>query len=201
MRKLYIYISLIVISILLFIAIVVMTMYFVNMNEEIRSQAQIINELEQNRIVENLINSNVEIVTTSVEEEEKTSPNCIFEFKTYYNKCQHTVIEKEKISDTMVNKTLEDIEGIYKTWDIIKFSRMEVVFAKEVSLRCHEHYLVKDFNGYITIYSLDENDKETIFSTTEITTNYLPEEDKKKLKEGIKIDTDEKLNQFLEDYE
>lgn len=201
MRKFYVFGSVILISSLIFVATLIISMLMTNATEEIREQAKLINELKQNNILENVIDSNVEIVTTSVKDEEKTSPNCVFEFRTYYSKCEHTITEREEIPYTMVNKTKEDLESIYKTWNIITFNNKEVIFAKEVNSECEEHYLVKDLNGYISIYNINENDKETLLSTTEITTNYLPQEDKEKLKEGIRVDTNEKLNKLLEDYE
>ena len=72
---------------------------------------------------------------------------------------------------------------------------------KEVNEFCNEHYLLKEDNGYISIYKLDENSNETFLETTDISTNYLTEEDLKKIQEGIKIYTKKELNKTLEDFE
>lgn len=155
---------------------------------------------ERNRVEENLINSNIDLITTS-SEQEKVSPNCLFIFKIYYKKCEHIVVDKEIVSEVMVNKTREDLEGIYKDWDIVTFRSDEVLFYKEEEGICKEHYMLKELDGYIAIYSLDEEEKETLKEKTSIITTYLPEEDTKVLKQGIRVYGRDKLNKALEDYE
>ena len=62
-------------------------------------------------------------------------------------------------------------------------------------------YLVKDNNGYITIYATDENGDMRLKETTQIVVRYLPNLDKEKLKDGIFVKGKEELNKLLEDYE
>ena len=155
---------------------------------------------KDNEIVENLIKSNITIVETSINEE-KVSPNCIFIFKTLFHTCNHLKVEKEQVSDSMVNKTREDLEKIYKGWQIVTFKNDQVLFYKEEEGRCDEHYLLKDLDGNIAIYVIDEDENEILKERTPIIIEYLENEDKEKLKEGIKVETKEKLNKILEDYE
>lgn len=163
-------------------------------------QGETRNIIENEEIQKNLINSNIELVTTA-SEEEKTSPNCLFIFKTYYKKCEHIKVEREKITETMVNKTREDLESIYKNWNIVTFRNNEVLFYKEEEGSCGEHYLLKELEGKIAIYNIDEQNNLNLYEKTEILTNYLPEEDITRLKEGIRVEGKDKLNQALEDYE
>lgn len=158
------------------------------------------NNIQNNEIEENLINSNIDIVETT-SEEEKVSPNSLFIFKVYYKKCEHIVVNKEIANEVMVNKTREDLESIYKDWNIVTFRNDEVLFYKEEEGICKEHYILKELEGYIAIYSLDEEEKETLKEKTSIITVYLPEEDVNRLKEGIRVDGRDKLNKVLEDYE
>ena len=81
---------------------------------------------QENKITDNLIKSNITIVETS-NSDEKVSPNCIFVFKTLYQKCEHIKVEKERVKETMVNKTREDLEKIYKGWNIVTFRSDEVL--------------------------------------------------------------------------
>ena len=53
----------------------------------------------------------------------------------------------------------------------------------------------------MVIYTQDANGKESINEITEISTEYLTEDDKAKLKEGIKATGKEELNSLIEDYE
>ena len=63
------------------------------------------------------------------------------------------------------------------------------------------HYLLKDVYGYIEVYYLDENNKEYLYKKTDISTDYLTEEDKDDLQLGIEVVGIEELNKMLEDFE
>ena len=189
---------LVVIIIALTITVGVLIYNNISMENKIAEQE---NKIYENEIVENMINSNIDVIETTALEEERTSPNCIFIFKTYYRGCEHIKVEKEQIEEVMVNKTREDLEKIYRDWKIVTFRKDEVLFYKEEDGICDEHFLLKDLEGHIAIYTLDEKDNETLKETTSIITDFLEEEDLQKLKEGIRIEGKEQLNKTLEDYE
>lgn len=197
MKKYYIWG--IVITIIVIIGVIFGVVMFNNDNPDNQTQNKEINFIKENKTTENLTNT-IEIITT-VSEEEKTSPNCLFIFKTYYKQCEHTKTEREIITETMVNKTKEDLRDIYTNWNIIKFTKNEVIFGKDEEGECGEHYILKDEEGKIVIYTIDENEKLTLKEKTEILTAYLPEQDLEKLKQGIRVNGKEELNQTLEDYE
>lgn len=134
-------------------------------------------------------------------EEEKTSPNCIITLKIYHEACKHLIETRQSIEEAEVNLTEEELKERFNDWEVQKFTPTEIVLYKEVSEFCNEHYLLKDENGYITIYRLDENENAEFFNTTEIPTEYLAPEDLEKIKEGIKVYTDKELNKTLEDFE
>lgn len=196
MRKIYLIsiIGIIIFAILVTIGVII----YKNANSNLEQKEA--TYIQTNHIEENLVNSNIELVTTT-SEEEKVSPNCLFIFKVYYKECEHITIEKETASEVMVNKTREDLESIYKDWNIVTFRNDEVLFYKEEEGICKEHYILKELEGCIAIYSLDEEEKETLKEKTAIITTYLPEEDVNRLKEGIRVDGTDKLNKALEDYE
>ena len=198
MRKYYIIsiVGIIIFAVLVGIGIII----YKNTNSNLGMKVEDELAKDRNKIEENLINSNIELVTTA-SEEEKTSPNCWFIFKTYYTKCEHITIEKDQVQEVMVNKTKEELEKIYKNWNIVTFRSDEVLFYKEVEEICDEHYMLKELDGYIAIYTLDEQNNPTFKEMTAIVTAYLPEEDVQRLKEGIKLIGKEELNQALEDYE
>lgn len=62
-------------------------------------------------------------------------------------------------------------------------------------------YLVKDVNGYIYIYYLDDKNNETLYKKTEISTEYLSISDLDDLEIGIEVIGSEELNKLLEDFE
>ena len=62
-------------------------------------------------------------------------------------------------------------------------------------------YLLKDVYGYIEIYYLDENNNEYLYKKTDISTEYLSQEDIDDLEIGIEVAGIEALNKMLEDFE
>ena len=132
---------------------------------------------------------------------EKTSPNCILILKIYYQKSGHLIEKKEKIEEANVNLTEEELKEKFPDWEVQKFTETEIVLYKELNEYCNEHYVLKEKDGNIAIYKLDENKKEEFIETTEISTDYLEEEDLKRIKEGIFINTKKELNKTLEDFE
>lgn len=189
-------IGIIIFAVLVTIGVVI----YKNTNSNLKKKSEEDDFEQINVIEENLIKSNIDMVATS-SEEEKISPNCLFIFKTYYKKCEHTKVEKEIITETMVNKTRNDLEEIYKDWNIVTFRNNEVLFYKEEEKSCGEHYIIKELDGNIAIYTIDDNGNLNLYEKTEIVVNYLPEEDINKLKEGIRVNGKQGLNEALEDYE
>lgn len=59
-------------------------------------------------------------------------------------------------------------------------------------------YVVKEVEGKIAVF---ENGKNSPIETLEKEVEYLPEYDKKILKDGIYVETAQELNKVLEDYE
>ena len=133
--------------------------------------------------------------------EEKTSPNCTITLKVYYEVCEHLIERRKKIEEAQVNMTEEELKEKFTDWEIQRFTPNEIVLYKEVNEFCNEHFLLKEEDGYITIYKLDKNNKAEFLQTTEISTDYLAEEDLSKIRNGIKVYTERELNKTLEDFE
>ena len=150
-------------------------------------------------------NSNIFQNTTNTVETSATdaniSPNAIIIKKTYYEACDHLIRETSDIPEELVNKTEEDVEKMYSDWKIEEFSPTQIILYKSENGNCGEHYFVQDHNGVIGIYITDEYGIKTLQEDTEISTQYLPEEDVSDLKAGIDIIGKTNLTEFLEDYE
>ena len=141
-----------------------------------------------------------DLITTNAESK-KTSPNCKIILKVYYKKCGHLVEEKKKIEEAEVNFTEQELKERFPDWEIQKFTSSEIILYKEVNSFCNEHYLIKEKDGSIAVFSLDEDNNEKLEEITNISTNYLEEEDLEKLKSGIYINSKKELNKALEDFE
>lgn len=187
------------ISAIIIAIVILMIVIFVGRNEtsdiDTTSQKELANKIQQN-----IEESNIQIVSTSAAEE-KTSPNAMISFRTYYKECEHTTIKNIQIPEELVNMSQADIEEKYKDWALEEFSSNYIIFKAEKEGICDEHYLLKENNGYIAIYRIDEFQNETLIETTGVVTAYLPEADLLELREGIRVFGKDRLNARLEDYE
>ncbi|MBE5819462.1 MAG: hypothetical protein E7310_01330 [Clostridiales bacterium] len=131
----------------------------------------------------------------------KVSPNTSITFKNCYKECNHIIVKKEKAKQDIVNLTQEEIQLKYKDWSIEEFTAENITLYKENEGICNEHYVLKQENGYIVVYELDKNKKETLLKITDISTKYLPESDLLEIGKGLTVYTKQELNKILEDYE
>ena len=176
--------------------------YSVNQNKtdgtDITSEKQLAND-------NTIENSNNQIDNSNIIETSSTntniSPNAILITKIYYKSCDHLIRKSEDISEELINKSMEDVEKAYPEWKIEEFSPTQITLYKTENGNCGEHYWVQEHNGVIGIYVMDEYGVKTLKEDTEISTQYLPEEDIKNLQAGIEIIGHTKLVEFLEDYE
>ena len=133
--------------------------------------------------------------------EEKVGPNTILKLKKIYIECNHTVTEIVELPTELINMNKQELGEKYKEWNLEDFSTEEIILSREYTGICNEHYLVKITGDVLGIYTIDQNGKETLKEKTEIYSNYLPENDISRLKEGIEVIGIDNLNSLLEDYE
>ena len=160
----------------------------------------------QNTVTNTQINNTVEKVTnteipTSISEE-KVSINTEIIEKVYYKECDHIIETPVKNIEKYINMDEEDIKKRFPGWEIEEFTPEKLVLYKQEEDFCNEHFLIKDVDGYVTIYTLNSLDNVLeILETTEIETKYLTDTDKKNLIDGIKVYTKKNLNKVIEDFE
>ena len=141
-----------------------------------------------------------ELVTTSLNEV-KISPNAIIKYQTKYMQCGHVVEESQNVPEYMVNLNEAETKERCSNYEIKQFNADEVILYKEEEGICKEHYILRDYNGYIAIYRLESDGKETLQEITGIVTSYLPEIDIERLNIGIRVNGKQELNQLIEDFE
>ena len=186
--------------IIIIVAIFIGRYLFKSSNKE--ENPTIENEISNNTVVEERdysIKNDITIQTTT--KEEKISPNASLILKKHYQGCDHTIKEYVEIPEDFVNLTQEELQEEYPEWKIEKFTSSEVTLIKEEQGVCNEHYVLREKNGVIVVYKINESGEETLSETTGIATQYLTENDRMKIKEGIKVYGKEELNSALEDYE
>ena len=133
-------------------------------------------------------------------DEEKISPNCSFTQKIYYKKCGHTVQNYLELPQELVNLTKEDLQEKYSEWKIEKFSTDEIILSREIEANCEDHFVLKEKDGSIAVYSELTEDKMNLVEVLSVNTDLLSEVDKENLKEGIRVYGKQELNSIIEDY-
>ena len=121
---------------------------------------------DYNKITKENISSKEENIgiVNSIEisnQEEKTTPNTLIIYKTYYTKCKHYTYEYKDIDTSLVNLTESELQERCREWKIDQFTGKEVEMSREKEEFCREHYKIKLENNAIVIYSIDENGVET----------------------------------------
>lgn len=137
--------------------------------------------------------------------EEKIGTNTQVILRTNYSLCGH---EEEHLEDksNVINLKREELEKLYIGWNITNFSVDEVYLERDVEGICGEHYVVTEENGLVVVYKKNVNNAtgeigREEFITTDISVEYLPQEDLNNIRSGEEIYGRENLNRFLEDYE
>lgn len=133
--------------------------------------------------------------------EEKISPNCLLTLKRYYNECTHLINEYIDIPESLVNGTQEDLKKEYPNWEVEKYSSTQIILYKELDSSCGQHFVLRNDNGKITIFRINENNEEEEYQKTEIAIDYLTETDKIGIENGIRVNGLEELHQLIEDFE
>lgn len=171
--------------------------YRENFQEELPQK--VITEIADATIRNNLNTFTPSLLTSTIDE--KVSPNATLVIKKYYKECGHTTKDYAEILEELVNMNEEEVKSNLPDWEIKGFSPDEIVLYKELAGICNEHYVLREKGGNVAIYLLDANENEKLSEITEISTEYLTEQDLKELKEGIRTIGKEELNSLLEDYE
>ena len=102
-------------------------------------------------------------------------------------------LSSEYITDDCLNEWIDYVKTISQNQDIES--------ASNDMLNETTRYLVKDINGFISIYYLDDFNEEILYKKTDISTEYLSAEDLENLEIGIEVTGSKELNQLLEDFE
>ena len=119
------------------------------------------------------------------------------------NKSKNLDEAKSKLYENVQNREEETVsdECINEWEDYAQYLNEEV---KETGSDIGEddtRYLLKNEDNYIDVYYLDENNDEYLYKKTDISTEYLSQEDLDDLNSGIEVVGLEELNKILEDFE
>ena len=185
---------------------IVLSMFMMSKEKNNIQESETDNTQIADKVTDECIDEYDEMETEQVEEAnsnevEKVSPNAIITFQKFYIGCEHTQNTYEKVENDLVNATKEEVENKYRGWNLKEFTADKIVLYQEVEGECGEHYMLRDENGKINIYQLDEDGDETLLEETDIATEYLTEIDMIDMENGLIVYGKESLNKLLEDFE
>ncbi len=132
---------------------------------------------------------------------ERITPSTKMILRKYYTKCNHTIDKEVELPQELVNKNIEELREEYSDWQVVEFSSDKIILSKSLDEQCGEHYMLRDNDGIIAIYEINDNGEESLLDETEIATEYLTESDLLNIKDGIEVNGIEELNKVLEDFE
>lgn len=152
------------------------------------------------KVKENLQQTNEVLPTIS--REIKILPNTNLGLKRKHLGCNHVSFEFVDLPKELINKTEDEVKTLYKEWKIEEFFENKVILYKEVKGICDEHFYIGLGEEFIEIYRvIDEKENKVLYKKTDVSKNYLTEEDIKKLEEGIKVYGKDILSSVIEDFE
>lgn len=131
----------------------------------------------------------------------KISPYATLKIEKFFKGCGHTTINTMEIPKELVNMTEEELQAKYEKWEIRKFEEREIELYREIDANCSDHFVVKEENGKVVVYTQISNNNMQLKEETDIDFESLREEDKELIREGIEIYGQEDLSSFMEDFE
>ncbi|MBR3673294.1 MAG: hypothetical protein IKN65_03230 [Clostridia bacterium] len=129
------------------------------------------------------------------------SPNAKVILTETYQKCGHTIITKQDAPREIVNLNKEKVKEYYLDWNIDEFNSNEIKLSRKNNGICNEHYIIRESDGFISISCKNDIGEYIFKGLTDISVQYLSEEDLNKLEQGIEVVGRDNLNKFLEDFE
>ncbi|MGN1317539.1 MAG: hypothetical protein ACI4VF_00885 [Lachnospirales bacterium] len=92
----------------------------------------------------------------------------------------------------------ETLANCYSSWQMESFSPNKVVFVKNFDSESTQHYIIKEYKGYVGVFYKKTGMLKELTSTP---VSSLSDDEKEKIKNEIVIDGDDNLMKFLESFE
>lgn len=140
-----------------------------------------------------------------IKEEVRISPNTSIEKETYYTECRHTIKDRAKIDDNIINMTEKEFRNYMKKnhpdMSIVSFSVANIVLGESRDTLCPNHYIIGESEGKIAVYRISDTGEKILFKIfKDYSLSLLKEIDQEKLKKGIVVDTEEEISDVLENF-
>lgn len=91
-----------------------------------------------------------------------------------------------------------ELADAYSSWQMESFSPVKVVFVKNFDSESTQHYILKEYKGYVGVFYRKSGMLKELTSTPVAS---LSEKDREKYSKGVEIDGDENLMKYIEGLE
>lgn len=133
-------------------------------------------------------------LTVSMPQYEGVTENTVFEFVRSYS----DGISERGYSlppEYMEGYTKEELQNVFEGWQMESFSTKKVVFVKNYDYQSPQHYVIKEYEGYVAVFYRKNGVLKELTSTPVAS---LDEAERKKYEEGVEIDGEKNLVKYLE---
>jgi hypothetical protein len=103
----------------------------------------------------------------------------------------------ETVPYSLVGKTEAEVAALFPEWAVASFEPPEIVLRKTVSVADAETFVVGESGGYIAVFY---EDGATLKEITDMPVEIFEEEERARLKEGIRVSGKTELFRVLQDY-
>lgn len=131
----------------------------------------------------------------------------IFAWVLVYNRKDVNIAKQEnsntKVAEIIEDDCTEEYEYEQKVGSLTVSSNLgnNTKLEKENNGNSEEKFVLRNKGGVIVIYKINEKNEEEEYEKTDISIDYLAEEDKNNINNGLKIIGKEELNKRIEDFE
>lgn len=158
------------------------------------------------QVEENIKNyEDVEQLQTSLIDKNLVHAGTKIMYRVKYKECGHDLAKSVDPTEDMIGLNRKALESYVREeltgWRLSMFSKDEISLISEKNTLCPNHFVVGEKHGQIAIFKIDENGQRLIhriFKDASIST--VREDNQKRLKEGIVVDSEEEAIQVLEDF-
>lgn len=119
-------------------------------------------------------------------------------YEDYYTICKEAIINKNIEFGTTIEKIKANVN---KEYILVEEKEDSIKFRKEINSNCPNHFELRLEDNYVMIYQIVDNEVSTMYKNTEIPRSTIREELIAELEKGIRVNTLEELNGYIEDIE
>ena len=132
--------------------------------------------------------------------EERISPYARMMIEKKYTKCGHTTVSIIDVPKELVNLSEEELKEKYSGWTIKDFSPREFTLFRLIDANCEDHFVLKEKDGYLAVYSNLTEEVQNLVKKTEILVEDLREEVKHDLEQGIEVYGEKNVEDRIEEF-